>query len=254
MIKNVPYVFYTLCKHFFDENGTKKKFKIENKVSVISDPFVEYISENIVFEDSVKMHIAPSYVSPDILFYSGNMDTLFGLEVKTSKSKSGGINFNSSLPCGKIIVDINEVEQIIPCYYLFVHLVEINNENEVNSIMMVDGDFINSDFDLYIESIGIRKKKIDVGSYGDGINKQRNMFMFPNPLSIPGLRSERSTLIVKEELYNQNYLGKVAIIQKTEEGQVFYAYQSIRKLVGPFCDFSARTENTKPRNKLKLNL
>jgi len=247
-------IFSCLCNHFFYEDGTKIKFKLNIRENILSDPFVEYLDGHALKKiGEIKKVVAPPQVCPDIAFLKDKKN-LFGLEVKTFKSTSGGVNFNSTIPCGKTIIEMNGEEQIVPCYYLFVHLMEIEDEYEIGSLMMVDGDFINSDFDLYLEATGIRKKKIDVGSYGDGIDRQRPFFVFPNPMSIQGLRKQRSTLITKHVLRNANKLSKVAIIQKEKNGQAFYAYQEIRKLVGPFHDFSSRTEDTKPRNKFKIKL
>lgn len=255
----IPTVFYKLCRHFFYEDGTKHKFKIENKSTVVSDPFVDYLDQNVFTNMGHIEHIiAPSHISPDLAFYVNWKENgfdpvgLFGIEVKTSKSKACDINFNSTIPCGNIVVEVEEDEKIIPCYYLFVQFDEVseeNNEFEIAKMMLVDGDFINSDFDLYLEATGIREKKINIGSYGDGMDKQRQMFMFPNPLRISGIRSERSTLITKIDFEKKDTIGKVATIERGE--QVFFAYQAIRNLVIPL-DNVQRSEKTRPRNKLKI--
>ena len=114
---------------------------------------------------------------------------------------------------------------------------------------MIHGDFINSDFELYKEAIGVRTKKIDLGSYGDGMDRQRPMFVFPNPLNIPGIRGERSTLISKEE-YGTKDLGKVAELNRLN-GEKFFAYQTVRQLTGPFTSVNRSTE-TRKRSKLKI--
>jgi len=251
----IPKVFYTICHHFFLEDGTKKQFKLESKSTIMSDPFVEYIGDNILAEfKNIEYILAPSHISPDLAFYN-SIDDIFGIEVKTSKTKSGDINFNSTPPCGKIMIEFNDEEKIIPAYYMFVQLNSVENETnifEIGTMMLVDGDFINSDFELYLEAIGVREKRIDLGSYGDGMDRQRPMFVFPNPLGIAGIRSERSTLISKEKFEScdfGNEIGLVAILNR--EGQNFFAYQSVRKLNGPFVNVT-RSTNTKIRNKLKI--
>lgn len=260
----IPRVFYILCEHFFSEDGTKRKFKLSSKTTVVSDPFVEYLDENIFSKIKFKKNkihciVAPSHISPDLAFYedeNGTTDNLFGIEVKTSKSKSGDINFNSTPPCGKILLEVNGEDAIVPSYYLFVQLTSSNdtedNMFEIGTMMLIDGDFINSDFELYLEATGVREKRIDLGSYGDGMDRQRPMFVFPNPLGIPGVRSERSTLISKNRYASfecDDEIGMVAILNR--DGQKFFAYQAVRKLSGPFVNVS-RSTATKSRIKLKV--
>lgn len=251
----IPKVFYTLCKHFFTENGTKNSFKLESKSTVVSDPFVEYLDEKVLSKlKEIKYTVAPPHISPDLAFYESNKnpENIFGIEVKTSKSKSGDINFNSTPPCGKIIIEIDDKEEIVSSYYLFVQLTSLEEENtfEIGTMMLIDGDFINSDFDLYLEATGIREKRIDLGSYGDGMDRQRPMFVFPNPLGIAGIRSERSTLISKIRFDSpKDEIGMVAILNR--DGQKFFVYQAIRILNGPFVNVT-RSTATKIRNKLKV--
>jgi hypothetical protein len=256
MSAHIPNVFYSICSHFFTEDGSKKRFKLPAKSSVVSDPFVEYLHDN-VFVDVFHV-VAPPHVCPDLAFFhfgvNDSVHGLFGLEVKTSKSKSGDINFNSTPPCGQVVVEVSGEDRTIPCYYLFAQLILVDKEfYEIGSMMMVDGDFINADFDLYLEATGIREKKIDLGSYGDGMDRQRPMFVFPNPLGIKGVRSERTTLITK---YNdlvpgrEDEITKVAHLRR-QDGAQFYAYQAVRHLNGPFTKVTRRVE-TKERSKLKI--
>jgi len=264
----LPHVFYRICKHFFSEDGKKLKFSLIPKSTVVSDPFVEYLGENVLNDikgksgKEIKHIIAPPHLSPDLALYKekktkGKVQPhgLFGIEVKTSKSKSGDINFNSTPPCGKVVVDVNGEEKIIPCYYLFVQLTPVNDgENifEIGTMMLIDGDFINSDFELYLQATGVREKRIDLGSYGDGMDRQRPMFVFPNPLGIAGIRTERSTLISKKRFNSidcNDEIGLVATLIR--DGQQFYAYNAVRKLSGPFVNVT-RSTATKSRNKLKV--
>ncbi len=263
----LPRIFYKICKHFFAEGGEKLKFSLDNKTTVVSDPFVEYLDNNVIRGikstkgSEIKYTVAPPHLSPDLVFFeeevledSINPLELFGIEVKTSKSKSGDINFNSTPPCGKVVVDVNGKDEIIPCYYLFVHLTPLEEENmfEIGSMMLIDGDFINSDFDLYLEATGVREKRIDLGSYGDGMDRQRPMFVFPNPLGIAGIRSERSTMISKERFKSIDFKDEIGMVATLDRNnKKFYAYQAVRNLVGPFVNVT-RSTATKSRNKLKV--
>jgi hypothetical protein len=248
----VPEIFFKICKHFFLEDGTKKQFKLPPRCDITSDPFVEYLDKKAL--GKTKKIVASPSVSPDLAFLSKDMSDIFGLEVKTTKSTTSNINFNSTPPCGKIVVDIDKKETTVPCFYLIVQLVEIEIEGEENMVeigtmTMIHGDFINSDFELYKQAVGVRTKKIDLGSNGDGMDRQRPMFVFPNPLNIPGIRGERSTLISKEE-YGDKHIGKVAELNRVS-GEKFYAYQTGRQLTGPFTTVN-RSPETRKRSKLKI--
>lgn len=254
-----PKIFYALCKHFFAEDGTKNHFQLDSKSTVVSDPFVEYLDKNILQDLKETKHVvAPPHISPDLAFYEKNLypTDLLGIEVKTSKSKSGDINFNSTPPCGKILMEVDGRDETVPCYYLFVQLTPLEDKGEnifdIGTMMLIDGDFINSDFELYLEATGVREKRIDLGSYGDGMDRQRPMFVFPNPLGISGIRSERSTLISKERFNSFDHddeIGMVAILKRDD--QKFFAYQAVRRLDGPFANVT-RSTSTKARNKLKI--
>ena len=251
----VPIVFYNLCSFFFFEDGTKKQFELKQRDSISSDPFVDFLIEDVFQTDEYKCQTSSPYSSPDLCFFrliDNKIDNLFGLEVKTSKSISGDLNFNSTPPCGSIIIDLNGKEETIPAYYLFVQLLEIEkNKFEILSMMIVDGDFINSDFNLYLEAVNERIKETDLGSYGDGLNKNRPMYMFPNPLGLQGIHFERTTLLSKNYYKSEDFnncLGLVATINKN--GNNFFAYQAVRKLSTSSNKISSK--KTKPRNKFKL--
>jgi len=214
---------------------------------------VKYLDEKTLTGSKIKRVIAPPSISPDLAFFSHSKKNknVFGLEVKTTKSTTSGINFNSTPPCGQIVVDIDGTPSTIPCFYLIVQLVDSESGLlEIGSLTMIHGDFINSDFELYKQAVGIREKKIDIGSYGDGMDRQRPMFVFPNPLNIAGIRGERSTLISKEQ-YKFDKLGKVAELNRLN-GEKFFAYQTVRQLEGPFTSVN-RSKETRKRSILKIN-
>lgn len=254
----VPSVFYCICKHFFLEDGTKKRFSLPVRKDITSDPFVEYLDLHVLDKlRSIERIVAPPSVAPDLAFFTKEHDTVFGLEVKTTKSTTSNINFNSTPPCGKVVVELNGSEKTIPCYYLVVQLLEIEGDlMEINSMTLIDGNFINSDFELYKEATGVRTKKIDLGSNGDGMDRQRPMFVFPNPLNIPGIRGERSTLISGSDFtFSNNFnsiIGKVAELNRVN-GEKFFAYQTVRQLKGPFTNVN-RSTKTKLRSKLKIEI
>jgi hypothetical protein len=257
MHKILASVFLSLCKHFFSEDGTKNRFTLPERTGNVDDPFVEYLAKNVFVDIDFHHIMAPPLVSPDMAFFRSR-EEIFGLEIKTVKNITSGINFNSTPPCGRILIEIDNIESEVPCYYLFVQLDEHGGEQEIGHMMMVDGNFINKDFDLYLAAVGEREKRIDLGTYKDGMDRQRPMFVFPNPLSIKGLRAERSTLISSINFGEQkrNYYEQVSLVAKIRreiEEPTFYAYQAVRQLVNPI-ETPDRKTATKIRNKLKVSM
>lgn len=131
---------------------------------------------------------------PDYILSAG--DQAEGLEVKSLENRGVGrdpsaapcrndVDFNSSVPCGLIKLK----DKKIRCYYAFV-LYESDPASDLHvngiAIALVDGNFLNRDFDL---SAGHRNiSKGGFGSYGDAFIRTRKMYRFPNPLTIPQFR------------------------------------------------------------------
>lgn len=132
---------------------------------------------------------------PDYILSSG--DQAEGLEVKSLENQRGDnrdpsrvpcrsdVDFNSCVPCGLIKLK----DKKLRCYYAFV-LYESDPISDLHvsgiALALVDGNFLNRDFDLAAGHLNISKGGF--GSYGDAFIRTRKMYRFPNPLTIPQFR------------------------------------------------------------------
>lgn len=91
------------------------------------------------------------------------------------------IDYNSCLPCGSTLIKIGAETIIIPCYYLFA-LLDIKSSNIV-TLIILDGDFLNYDFELHKESKYANITEYNHGPYGEGSVRHRRMYTYPNPLN-----------------------------------------------------------------------
>jgi len=205
-----------------------------------------------------------------------DLDTIVAIEIKkverTSKgriARATGIDFNTTPPCGIVRIylhtgDHRELSLDIRCFYFFACLERHGNMSCISAATLVDGKFLNEDFDLYLQTIGPREKEIGLGTYGDGMNRNRPMYVFPNPLAIQGL-DKRFTLI-----HSSNTLEKIdadicltdVIIRIDKRGsrRIFYCYslkehsdlmRGVNRITFPKV---SRKKETSPRGKFTINL
>lgn len=91
------------------------------------------------------------------------------------------MDYNSSLPCGRAFVKIGDETVVVPCFYLFA-LLDADSRNIVTMILL-DGDFLNYDLDLYKEVKYSNFSEYNHGPYGEGSVRHRKMYTYPNPLN-----------------------------------------------------------------------
>lgn len=102
------------------------------------------------------------------------------------------IDYNSCLPCGKALIKVGSSTVEIPCFYLFA-LLAPDSSGMVTTIIM-DGDFLNHDFDLHKEAKYANRSEYHHGPYGEGSVRR-----IPNPLNSElSLFHLRHILIVKK--------------------------------------------------------
>lgn len=70
---------------------------------------------------------------------------------------------------------------IIPCFYLFA-LLDLSSLNIV-TLILLDGDFLNYDFDLHKEAKYSNYTEYNHGPYGERSIRHRKMYTYPNPLN-----------------------------------------------------------------------
>lgn len=134
------------------------------------------------------------------------------------------MDYNSSLPCGKAMVKVENETIIIPCYYLFA-LLATQSDNIV-TLIILDGDFLNYDLELYKESKYSNYTEYNHGPYGEGSVRHRKMYTYPNPLnSHLACFNLHKLLIVKKNLIEKRIerTKPVGQIVRTDKyGNSFY--------------------------------
>ncbi len=157
--------------------------------TVQDDPFDTWVGDEIQKKmKGLEIFHSGKLTTPDIIIRDPNSNTIVGLEVKKLiQNKNGSdprgltIDYNSCLPCGKALIKVGEDTVEIPCYYLFA-LLSPDSSSMVTSILM-DGDFLNYDFDLHKDAKYANQSEYKHGPYGEGSVRHRRMYTYPNPLN-----------------------------------------------------------------------
>jgi hypothetical protein len=282
--------FTILRDHFFDQNGAPKLFQLREKRNTQDNPLDEYIC-NVLgnhLQDSECVPAPGPLISPDLVLLRpeqcngvsraalrDDLTRIVGIEVKKlERTKSGavarqsGLDYNTTPPCGTIrVYDANDNPLDIRGFYLFVcQEQELGAENtyKLSALALCDGSVLNEDFDLYLSAVGQREKEIGLGTYGNGANRQRPMFIFANPLGIPELDSAATLIHPDPTLAESETLLRIVyqLIRTAKDGErIFYCYRlaadvetghSITDLKNPFPTPSSRSTRTQSRGRFRL--
>ncbi len=206
-----------------------------------------------------------------------DLTRIVGIEIKKlERTKSGsvarrsGLDYNTTPPCGTIrVYDANDNPLDIRGFYLFVCQEQepgAENTYKLSALALCDGNMLNKDFDLYLSAVGQRKKEIGLGTYGNGANRHRPMFIFANPLGIPEL-DNAVTLIHPDATLAESEAGlqmAYRLIRMAKDGErVFYCYRlaadigtghPITDLKNPFPTPLSRSIRTQNRGRFRLQI
>jgi len=157
--------------------------------TVQDDPFDTWVGDEIKKAlPSLEVFHAGKLTTPDIVLRYKPSNAIIGLEVKKLIQQPNGkdprgltIDYNSCLPCGKALIKIGKNTVEIPCFYLFA-LLSNDSSAMVTSIIM-DGDFLNYDFELHKDAKYANQSEYKHGPYGEGSVRHRRMYTYPNPLN-----------------------------------------------------------------------
>ena len=285
---NIPVkVFEVLRDLFFDTNGNPKFFSLREKRNTQDDPFDEMIahelSSRLRLSGLVCQKAPGPLISPDIAIFdsSVNLDStdaennpekLIGIEVKKLErssngaiARSTGLDYNSTPPCGRIrLYSPTNKELVAKGYYLFACLEQRGDQFFVSAMCLCDGSIINDDFDFYQEITGSREKGINLGTYGDGANRNRPMLIFSNPLGASFLDKKISLISGLDLSETRGNIGLAwRLHRKDTHGidHVFYCYLDKRDIsqdsnaqdqYEPFPVPQRRSTETQGRGKFKL--
>lgn len=258
--------FLSLRQRFFDNHGKPVPFQLRDKRNTQDDPFDEFITGDVLVGlDDISCIPAPGpLITPDLVLHrsSGSIDRaddleqVVGIEVKKLERTAGGVvarasgmDYNTTPPCGRIrVYDAAGAPLDVRGFYLFVCLEHVPRTENVmlSALALVDGNVLNEDFALYLSITGERTKRIDLGTFSDGADRNRPMLIFSNPLGIPEL-DRAATLIHTDSALSESAssLHKVFVIERSisqDESREFSCYRHVmdatkdpmRKLVNPF--------------------
>ena len=215
-------------------NGIPVKLRPVSIVgSVQDDPFDCWIEEEIkrTLPDSFEVFHSGQLTTPDLVIRDKNTGLVIGLEIKKLIQNNKGkdprgmtLDYNSCLPCGKAMVKIGGDTIIVSCYYLFALLSPMSDS--IITLIILDGDFINYDFELHKEAKYSNYTEYSHGPYGEGSVRHRKMYTYPNPLNSQLemfhlhriLVVKKSSLEMRPEAQNV----KEQIIRADKYGNSFY--------------------------------
>jgi len=151
------------------------------------DDWVEDILKDCLGEDFQVFH-AGKLQTPDLVIRNKSNGLVIGMEVKKISQKPNGadgrgltLDYNSCLPCGSTVIKIGSESIVVPCFYLFALLNQSNTS--IVTLILMDGDFLNFDFDLHKDSKISNITEYNHGPYGEGSVRHRKMYTYPNPLN-----------------------------------------------------------------------
>jgi len=282
--------FTILREHFFDQNNVPKTFLLREKRNTQDNPLDEYICGVLRnhLQDSECVPAPGPLINPDLVLLRpercnsvsravlrDDLTRIVGIEVKklertksSAVARQSGLDYNTTPPCGTIrVYDANDNPLDIRGFYLFVCQEQepgAENTYKLSALALCDGNVLNEDFDLYLSAVGQREKEIGLGTYGNGANRHRPMFIFSNPLGIPEL-DNAATLVHPDAILAESETGlqmAYRLIRKAKDGErVFYCYclaadietgHSITDLRNPFPTPLSRSTVTQSRGRFRL--
>ena len=173
--------------------------------TVQDDPFDCWVEKEIKRNvEGIEIYHSGTLTTPDLVLRDPASNCIVGLEVKKLIQKGSGadprgmtIDYNSCLPCGKALIKVGSDTVEISCFYLFALLSP--DSKSIKTTIIMDGDFLNYDFDLHKEAKYANQSEYEHGPYGEGSVRHRRMYTYPNPLNRKlSFFHQRHILVVKK--------------------------------------------------------
>lgn len=285
--------FLALRAGFFDDGAEARNYRLRDKRNTQDDPLDEYV-ESILSKQlskGIRCSRAPgALTTPDLVVMrpslcngtrravlATDLSRIVALEAKKLErtasgavARGSGLDYNTTPPCGTVrVYDAAGAPLDIRGFYFFVCQEAIRGERNryrLSALVLCDGDLLNADFQYYLSVVGERTKRVGLGTYADGADRQRPMLIFANPLGIAEL-DHAVTLIHSDADLQKRYSGlrQVGTIKRAipaGDGRTFFCYRvpsDIRKgerqfdLLNPFPS-PTRTQKTQPRGRFRLGI
>ncbi|MFZ1386301.1 MAG: hypothetical protein WBP46_00730 [Thiolinea sp.] len=178
--------------------------------TVQDDPFDQWFGD--VLEEHLPefevTHSGP-LTTPDIIVRDRETREVIGIEVKKVDADMNGkdsrgltLDYNSCIPCGQMQIKIGGRESRIKTFYFF-GLLSYKKDRLISSTLM-DGDFLNYDFDLHLQGKYLNTSQYGHGPYGEGSVRGRAMYNYPNPMNVAiDTFNRKHSLVIKDEFSYQ---------------------------------------------------
>lgn len=281
-------VFLRLRRRLFDGEGRPVPFPLRDKRNTQDDPFDEFLATDVLDDlPGIRcVRASGPLITPDMVCYrpdriagatlndfADDIDTIITIEVKKLErtarggvARGSGLDYNTTPPCGRVrVYDAEGVAVDVRGFYLFVCL-EPDAPGGVmaSGLCLVDGSALNDDFDLYLSVTGERTKRLGLGTYGDGANRNRPMLIFANPLGAPEF--DRTPVLIHPDgglARTEPTMQLIHRLRRSVSGgrtRDFFCYSlhsdvsaawEVTDLVDPF-PTPSREERTIPRGRFKL--
>lgn len=276
-------VFHALRRTLWNARGVATPFHLDLKGSTQDDPFDSFVWQLLAREQHGSVIRAPGpLISPDMVALAPGAELVAGRRIDTSvaagievkklerlDSRVSGLDFSSTPPCGTIkVYDGDNHAVMLPGFYILAVVSPVSGRSfRVSTLCLVDGNALNTDTALYDAAISPRRKQLALGSFADGINRLRPMFVFPNPLSWSWLR-EKMALIHRRDDLAGNGLVRAGEITRSagrrRDDQRLYCYLDERdarrigqapdafSITDPFLVPRKRVETTSQRGRFVI--
>jgi hypothetical protein len=278
--------FLSLRDLLFAADLSPTEFNLRPKLNTQDDPLDEYLRDQLsarLTSASVSGVSAP-LISPDFVVTQPGLTLSAGESADTTQAcaievkkleretaRGSGADFNSTPPCGTLTVYTRARDPMaIPGFYFFcvVGRAPAGRPCAVTSASLVDGNILNADASLYEAAINPRTKRISLGTYGDGMDRTRQMYVFANPLSWSWLHLKPTLIHRRNDLGGKHLLrvAKLTRIAVSGDAFDFWCYVAradqkqlrLRKdeitVVDPFHVTAKRVEATAQRGRFILDL
>lgn len=178
--------------------------------TVQDDPFDQWFGEMLEehLPEFEVTHSGP-LTTPDIIVRDRETREVIGIEVKKVEANENGkdsrgltLDYNSCIPCGQMQIKIGGNKSRIKTFYYFA-LLSFEKDKLISS-SLIDGDFLNYDFELHIQGKYLNTSQYGHGPYGEGSVRGRAMYNYPNPMNV-ALETfhKKHSFIIKDEFVYQ---------------------------------------------------
>jgi hypothetical protein len=284
--------FKVLRKHFFNVDGSSTAFHLRNKKYTQDDPFDEYLCSVLTnnLDEAKCVQASGPLITPDLVIYrpdlckqskrvelKEDLTRIIAIEVKKLErtpdgqvARRSGLDYNTTPPCGIVrVYDTNDKSIDIRCFYLFVCLERAPQKKQqyiISAMVLCDGNVLNEDFDYYLKVTGQRTKRVGLGTYGNGADRQRPMLIFANPLGAKEL--DRKVTLIHPRGDLEKLCGDLRltyVLQRRTTNclkREFYCYRltqdvqpdwRVTTLLDPF-PTPKRVQQTQARGRFRLDL